>query len=352
MALLPDISMMFAFLTTEWWGILALVIGAGFAINTLLYMFAYAFSFQSMKNWCKSEYMQLLVTVLLVSLLVAFVQTAWRSAGLVTELTLSNVAGVELAPGESASPFDISKRYLMNLAECERHYYAMLYFINFGVEKAANFGQDVTGGEPLGMWYLTGFVSLMHYINGMIVYALMLQYLQYRALDYMFITMLQLWLPLGLVLRAFPYTRGAGGFIIAFAIGFFFVYPLSFMIIISLPGSTFSCGDEFFNQIRAENELRAQKPICPDYTIADSEIARAQAKGNIAADQSGAWGWIYEHSWGYLVDKTRDRVIYMLLQSFFYPIIALTVTFTFIRQTGSLFGADLAEIGRGLIKLI
>jgi hypothetical protein len=42
----------------------------------------------------------------------------------------------------------------------------------------------------------------------------------------------------------------------------------------------------------------------------------------------------------------------LFLQALFYPLASLIITITFIRQTGSLFGADLAEIGRGLIKLI
>ena len=40
------------------------------------------------------------------------------------------------------------------------------------------------------------------------------------------------------------------------------------------------------------------------------------------------------------------------MQALFYPLAALIITFSFIRQTGSLLGADLAEIGRGLIKII
>ncbi|HIH30560.1 TPA: hypothetical protein HA243_04120, partial [Candidatus Micrarchaeota archaeon] len=42
----------------------------------------------------------------------------------------------------------------------------------------------------------------------------------------------------------------------------------------------------------------------------------------------------------------------LFLQAIFYPLASLIITISFIRQTGSLFGADLAEIGRGLIKLI
>ncbi len=345
-----DIDLMMQVITGDYKNILFLVVMAGFFINTLLYMFAKAFSFQSMKQWCKSEYMQLLVTLLLLALLVGFVETVWNSAGRITAMTLENAAGVNVAPNAQLSPFEMTKAYLGNLAECEKHYYAYLYRINFWVEKAANFGQDVTGAEPLGMWYLSGWVGLMHYINGMLVYGLMLQYVQYFALDYIYITMLQLWLPLGLVLRAFPYTRGIGGFMIAFSLGFFFVFPLSYMIIISLPGTNFSCGGDFVAQVKAENDKFAQKPICPDYTIGDSEAARAEVKRNVERSTFGRdskfFGWLH------FVDRIRDRAVYILLQSFFYPIIALTVTFTFIRQAGSLFGADLAEIGRGLIKLI
>lgn len=340
---MPDITGMITEGQSSWQGILILVVLLGFFINTLLYMFAIAFNFQSMKMWCKSEYMQLIVTLILIIALIAFVHTIWASAGAITELTVQRVVGI--AP-VSASPFEVTKTYLNNLAQCEREYYAYIFRVNFIVEKAANFGQDVTGAEPLGAWYLTGFVGLMHYITGLIVYGLLLQYVQLRVLDYIYITMLQLYLPLGLVLRAFPLTRGAGAFLIAAALGFFFVFPLTYMIIISLPGATYSsCGDSLGMEIQRQNEQYREygNRICPDYTIADSEIAVYETKEGFA---SGPLGWLD------LADRIRDRMVFIVLQSFFYPIIALTIAFTFIRQTSTLFGADIAELGRGLIRLI
>jgi hypothetical protein len=53
-----------------------------------------------------------------------------------------------------------------------------------------------------------------------------------------------------------------------------------------------------------------------------------------------------------LLAKARTFIPMFYMQAMFFPMVALIITFTFIRQTGAILGSDLNEIGRGLVKLI
>jgi hypothetical protein len=53
-----------------------------------------------------------------------------------------------------------------------------------------------------------------------------------------------------------------------------------------------------------------------------------------------------------LLEQAKRFLPLFYMQAVFYPMVAIIITFTFIRQTGAMFGADLNEIGRGLVKMI
>jgi hypothetical protein len=75
-----------------------------------------------------------------------------------------------------------------------------------------------------------------------------------------------------------------------------------------------------------------------------SRVDLLQSKSflSMAFEQGDINGWLekIENNWA------------RRLHALFLPLITLTITFTFIRSTSSLFGADVMEFSRGLVKLI
>ena len=186
-------------------------------------------------------------------------------------------------------------------------------------------------------------MSLNHYINNNLVYLVLFHYVQYSLLQFAAYTMLPVFLPIGLALRAFPVTRGAGGLVTAIALGFAFVFPISYVLIVAMmPGVQGACTQ--LNLV----------PQNPNYQT----LTGGQDKGNPCLTNEGAQienHFRVEKSQNWLsqqLDYYSQLLGLLFMQALFYPLAALIITFTFIRQTGSLFGADLAEIGRGLIKII
>ncbi|MCL6088990.1 MAG: hypothetical protein M1530_02390 [Candidatus Marsarchaeota archaeon] len=302
---------------------------------TLIYMFGVALNIQSFKNWAKSEFMQIIVTFLLMAcILVAYGQT-WT-------MMINAVSGIykttqpQMAdPNLYYEPFSFTQSYISTtLIDCEKKVYNTLYTINFYYRLVGRLQADALGADPLGGWSTTVYTGFFEYVTGHINYLLLLNYIQVRLLTLIKYAM-PLLLEAGLVLRVFPLSRGAGGLLIAIGLGFYAVYPVSIAILMTLlPGPTHSFCTGF------------NPP--PLLDLSDGGVV--QTSGDLlqvafSAKASGS-------QIGSLRTQIETFLPVFYLQGMFLPLVAFTITFTFVRQTGALFGSDLNEIGRGLIKLI
>ncbi len=309
-------------------------------IVVLMQMISRGFGLQNLGMWVKAEYLQVGV-----SFLIIFFALAMQTAGnrVASEVTVSvtaasgNIQLNEATVGNLGNPLKIAKAYLETVVSCERHIYFVTYTKNFFTEFFSNMKIDILGSEAIGgNFVFSGPVSLYHYINNNIIYLVLFHYIQYNVLQFAQYTMLPIFLPIGLILRAFPVTRGAGGLVVAFALGFAFVFPISYVLIVAMmPNVSAFCG---------QISVMAQSPEINDYEAClgnrGEQMEQYYKLKSHAGDDASFIGWI------------QSSIGMFFLQAIFYPLVALIVTFTFIRQTGSLFGSDLAEIGRGLIKII
>lgn len=326
------------------WESMCIAIGlASLFITILLDMFARAFGLQNVSMWVKSEYAQVGVTFLLVvfaSLMATTGSTIMANIAIQVGGASGNLEFTDPSyiPNRS-TPTDIAKGYIDTVVNCESNIYKVIYWINVFFEAFSKISFDIAHVEAIGAGIaLTGFVTLFHYIMNNIVYLVLFHYIQYNTLLLSQYAMLPIFLPIGLALRSFPITRGAGGFVVAFALGFAFIFPMTYVMIVAMmPSTGLMC-----TQVNVTNH--------PEMAPFDSNQACFNNAGGIVA----AYYQVKS-----MEDKTqgiaaylKDMVGLLFLQAIFYPLASLIITLTFIRQTGNLFGADLAEIGRGLIKII
>ena len=310
-----------------------------FFIVVVVQMISKAFSFQSGEIWAKSEYMQVAVSFLIIFFAAALQTAGFYAAGQITNMVASASGNVDLVnsiPGSNGDPTIIGKAYIGKVVECETAIYRAVYWRNMWVEAVSRISFDVMHAEPVaGLYALTGYVSLFHYIMNNMVYLALYNYIQYNLLIFSQYTMLSIFLPIGLVLRAFAPTRGAGGFVTAFSLGFAFVFPVTYVMIVALmPNAGHYC-----TQISTQTSPPfGQKNPCFDSV--GSSLAGYFVVQGMTGDLTK------------IVGSITSTINLLFLQGIFYPLASLIITFSFIRQTGNLFGADLAEIGRGLIKII
>ena len=328
---------------SDWVSLCTTIALMSFFITVLLQMVAKGFNLQSLNMWVRAEYAQVAVSFLIIFFAVILVTSGKDVANSLTASIASASGNIPLTnviadPLNLGNPIRIGQAYLLTLTRCEADIYASIFIYNYPSEFFSKIGLDALGVETIGGGYaLGGFVSLFHYLNNNLVYLALFNYVQYFVLQFSQFTMLQVFLPIGLILRAFPVTRGAGGLVTAFAIGFAFVFPMCYMLIVAImPNAGAVC-----SQVHLK--------ILPDAAVAHSspclnnEGAQMEQYYQLKSDTGRMNG---------ILSFLQQTINIFFLQSMFYPLVALIITFTFIRQTSSLMGADLAEIGRGLIKII
>ncbi len=310
-------------------------------VPVLLSFVARFFGLQPLSMWVKAEYAQAAVSFLIIAFVLAM-QTAGCSVAGEVALNVAAASGnVQLVGvtngGTIADPSQIAKGYLIAVTACVDKVWTFAYILNWLPELVRGMSLDTRGAEGIsGRLAFSGIVTVLHYIANGMVYVAVFHFIEYHLLSLAQYTMLPIFLPIGLLLRSFPLTRGAGGLVTAFSLGFAFVFPMSFVLITAMmPNVGYAC-----EQVRVELASNPFSQMDQCSTNVGSQISMlSQLRGN--ADDIDSLTALLQQTLGLLY-----------LQSVVYPTVALIITFTFIRQTGSLFGADLAEIGRGLIKLI
>ena len=329
------------------WAVICTTIALiSFFITVLLQMAAKALSLQSLNMWVRAEYAQVAVSFLIIFFAITMVSYGSLVTKNITAAIASASGNIPFNeaivqsdldhPNSLSNPTYIGQAYLRTLITCEKNIYSLIFIYNYPSEFFSKIGLDALGVEAIGGGYaLGGMVSLFHYMNNNLMYLALFNYVQFYILQFSQFTMLQIFLPIGLILRAFPVTRGAGGLITAFALGFAFVFPICYVLIVAMMPNTGA--------------------VCSQVVILNNQAASADAPClNNPGGQMVAYYKLKSEKgkMGGITEFLGDTVNVFFLQSMFYPLVALIITFTFIRETSSLMGADLAEIGRGLMKII
>ena len=330
-------------MAAEWIIYSTLIAAISFFAVLLLQMAANAFGIRELSMWAKSEYMHVIVSFLIILFAVAMLTGGSAIIGQLTQQIALHSGNVRLSDSASSGlsdPTEIGKAYLLSVIGCEKDLYRTVYWFNVIFESAGKLTIDIRGEEPVASGFaMSGVSTLYHYINNNVVYLILFHYIQYGMLQFSAYAMLQVFLPIGLALRAFAPTRGVGGLVTAFALGFAFVFPMSYVVIVAMmPQIGGMCAE-----VGNIQQSRQFQYLTSDYPCFSNEGEQTELVMKLKKEE----GWL-----GGIFAWLKSIVPLLFLQALFYPLAALIITISFIRQTGSLFGADLAEIGRGLVKII
>ncbi|HQT45152.1 MAG TPA: hypothetical protein PLO51_04180 [Candidatus Micrarchaeota archaeon] len=184
---------------------------------------------------------------------------------------------------------------------------------------------------------------------------------QVFLLDFISKQMLAIFLPLGVFLRAFPFTRSAGGAIIALAIGLYFVYPVCLI-------ANKAIADAHYGSYMDQNgnlncHITPVTPCFYDIQIKQSIKDFASSMGVIAGGIGGASLFTYLvgiKSYGLLalagpafsaaILVALGMILYnfvfqlsyiILIMSLILPIFNLFILMTSIREIAKFLGSDL-----------
>jgi hypothetical protein len=338
-----------------WLPVAFVAIVISFLIVSLAYMAGSFFGDQDLVFWAKNELFQTAAVALMLAIL--FVFFSFLDTMFLPGAT-ANTSGGALDLGGGAPGGNIMVKvmtYNQNLFLLLQSEFTGLLFLQVvasGLVESAL--RIMPGGSGFTLNIGSFFAPISHFVGyglnfiGIALWAVQLQaFIVIFANQYMF----RIFLPLGIVFRSFPFTRGVGGALIAIAIGFYVVYPLTFVI----------------NMELAEKHYPGiSQPLFDPMTLPFVQIFNANvfdlSKGDffgsgVVLNSINIVAYIVK----FVLSSITNAVVLSfrllgtlfvgsgMLEEIFYTIIAYTmvlplinvfITLTFIRELASLFGAD------------
>jgi hypothetical protein len=143
-------------------------------------------------------------------------------------------------------------------------------------------------------------------------------------------TMLSFFIPLGIVLRAFHFTRGAGALFIALGIGLYFIFPVIFVML-----------DPGFTKIDIPEEIGGTietDTLC--YTSMSAATTIVQTNTQKSSGSTIAAG------------QLRDQLAQAYVGLILHPLVSLFLTLAFVRYMMVVLGGDSYALMRMVSKVI
>ena len=319
------------------WEAVSLVIALISVIGSALAIMAgRVFSSKEIENAAKAELVFAFSTLAIVLLLIAAVNFADGVANQFAKESSVVMFGHYV---HTENFWEFAKAYMNMVYQCYLSAEKMLVSLDAVFALIGSFKIFVSYFDPMKAF---PFEVMREAVENLlnIIYFLKLGYkLMIKTVDFFYYIGFPILMPTGVALRAFPPTRGTGAYLIAFCVGLYFVFPVAYLLAVGLMYVPYSCPFMF------AGPFMKITPIILD----PCELN----------DPFGVFGIVY--AW-FIANQAPIKVfltegINAVLQQFclnlcIFPFVAIMIMFSFINSGSSLFGANIPEIGRGLVKLI
>jgi heme/copper-type cytochrome/quinol oxidase subunit 2 len=333
---------------TGWLTMSAVALLAGFAVVSFSFMISRLFSQSPLEAWARNEAYQIVATALIVFLLLVLSNLEFRvleSFGFKPVVYADNPAissGIEyLQHAWSFTTNNLANSYVA-------HTSAQIVAASLNRIKDVSLG--AAGIVFSGDWTGKKLGSQLRNVFGIVLYPLGFATA---------VTTAQIWfmciidsvafnllLPIGVLLRVAPFTRGIGSAMIAIAVGFYLVYPLTLMLdekivtfyhgndptwwIIKIAGTDIPLGS-------------GGAPIAFGSALmyfASTVLQEFGLGGVITLRVLAGLGGLYGTLSTLLTDFIPNAAFAALILGTFLPFINIVITFVFIRELAKTLGTD------------
>lgn len=310
-------------------------------IHGLLLGIARAFSLNELERYAKAELLNAVASVVMVALLVWMVGAAEKfaidyffgSGGMTFKC-----GGNDIGISQLSSSLELLKCRLSEKAADFAEIHGKVTEAATGPANPFNrlsiyfslIGVPIFQGNMLTSWFKEAedyrlinhiITTLLIGLNAMIV-----------LVDYVKNNMLSVYLPIGLILRSFHFTRGIGAFFIAMGIGFYFIFPI--LYIITDPG--------YVKPTYNPPAVPSTQPLCVPTFSGTVHSIYGQASGGAAA--SG----MVEFSLNQLKNDVGGVYASIVIQ----PFVVFAITIVFVRYMMTILGGEAQDLMRGIAKLV
>jgi len=338
------------------WDVYAFILSfLGVIISLIFYLLYKIFQEPILLQVSKEEMNYAITTVLLVVIVIGLVGTSWLTTSMenMTQAMYKdfNLNVKTTNSGQNVQPkLDSPADLTINMIETIKDKYLnskiinLIYWTGWPAYVLSTFSEDLymTEVQSGGGWRPVA--EMLSNIYKMTAFYTWVFYIIIQILNFI----KYFWgviFTLGIVLRAFQPTRGAGAYLIALALGLYFIFPLSYLI-----------GE--YTALTFVGYYINEPGANPQSAIPSTTIFTGTQP---AMSVSPSWMYTVKNrasSPGYIKKLFNYFDFYRHIGPLLYstlcilPMVALVITLTFVLSTTSLFGGNIPEVGRGLIRLI
>lgn len=262
-----------------------------------------------------------------------------------------NVNGHPMVPN---TLIDWMQLYMETPVGCVQNFMYVLYTMSIPVEAIASIFMEIFMSEHasgFGIKWISERIinasnSLSFYTYAFYLLSHTLNFIKYYA---------GFFFSVGVALRAFPPTRGAGAYIMALSFGLYFVFPLAYILIatVSLPHSQSLIAAPDVASMSATIPSGNIGYVCRLPTPPDQlEYACEAPSLGSAFDLPSRYAAVADNLSDMLQFKLLDFSRHLTSAICISPLVSFVILMTFVLNVTGLFGGSIPEVGRGLVKLI
>lgn len=341
----------------DWQAIAVAAASLSVLASVMLIMISRLFDLKNLEQTAKTEFVYAASTVFIVIFALLLINMGESSMLLVTKhlyaqtlcVPPSNLQGLTILDVDKkpiTSMIDYAKLYMYTPADCTKKLLKVLYILSIPVETIASIYLEIFMSEHASGFGIKWIAERINNTTQIMTFYMFMYYLMIHLMD--FIKFYGgLFFAIGVALRAFPPLRGAGAYMMAISIGLYFIFPTSYILVVamSLPQiqPDFECG-----KLEASG---ATKPVCTLPYVADVGSCGAE-KLSFSLEMKAKFNANREKLTSLLDYQVFDLVRHLTASICLFPLICMTIVLTFVLNTTNLFGGNIPEIGRGLVKLI
>ncbi len=359
-------------ISQDWgWRTIAVLAAAGSVlVSVALIMLARLFDMKSLEQSAKTEFVYAASTVFIVLFSVGIIGFGDTVLTKITaEMYINTItacpADQAAIPGTPCYQLqhttfrlnvdtmpDMMMLYMDAPAKCSQQFLDYMYYAAIPIDACASVYMEIFMSEQLTCFGLkwaseritNGVQILTFYMFAYYLIGHAMMFVKYYA---------GFFFALGVALRAFPPSRGGGAYLMALSIGLYFVLPFTYVLITTM--SLSSAQSSFLTATGVTQTASGTTIQYACNTPAVGDLSGLGCGTGSLAKQGELMGWLQASKTNItdffsfqLPELTKHLASVMCI----FPLIAFTIFFTFVLNTTSLFGGNIPEIGRGLVRLI
>lgn len=243
---------------------------------------------------------------------------------------------------------DIMLLYMEGPAVCTQQFLEFLYYVSIPIEACASLFMEIFMSEHMSCFGLKWVAERITNTTQMMTFYMFIYYILVHTLNFVKFYA-GFFFALGVVLRALPPARGAGAYLMAISVGLYFVLPFSYILI-----STVSLSHSTSGYITAKFDPGTQgvQYVCAKPAITDVQGLQCGSESLYKQFELRSWLKTNKTSIWDFMGNLHAIILHIVSVVCVFPLVAFVILFSFVLNTTNLFGGNIPEIGRGLVRLI